>query len=120
MSIEADFRALLAGHAALTALVATRIAQSAVPDGAGTPCVVFDAQHTYLDSSDAVRLADRASITVQCWADTAAAAAAVADAVVGAVDTAPANAAARLVDRATTYDPDMGTDGVVLTFDWWA
>lgn len=120
MSIETDFRALLAGHAALTALVGTRIAQSAVADGAGLPAVVFETAHTFIDSTDTPRLADRAAISVQCWAETSASAASVAAAVLGAIDTASASHAARVLDTSTTFDAETGLDGVVINLDWWA
>lgn len=119
MSIEADFRALLAGYAPLTSLVSTRIAQSAVDNAPDLPCVVFDCTQTPIDSIDVPRLTMRAAIAVQCWAMTAGAAAQVADAVVAAIDTATAHAA-RLTERSTTFDPELGADGVTLVVDWWA
>ena len=120
MTIEADFRALLAGYAGVTALVGSRIAQNAVPDAAGLPCIVFTATHTrYLTLNNTVD-ADQAAISVQCWAETAAAADTVADAVVAAVATAPAAAGAVVLDRASAYDPEMGLDATALTVEWWA
>lgn len=119
MSIESDFRALLAGYSALTALVGTRIAQSAVDNAPDLPCVVFDCAQTPVDSIDVPRLTMRGLIAVQCWAMTAAAAGQVADAVVAAVDTATTHAA-RLTERSTTFDPELGADGVTLVVDWWA
>lgn len=120
MSIESDFRALLAGHAALTSLVGTRIAQSAVDNEPDYPCVVFDCTQTPIDCIDIARIDTRATIAVQCWAETSLAAGQVADAVVGAIDTAAASHVARLAERSTTFDPELGVDGVVLTVDWWA
>lgn len=119
MSIETDYRALLAGYAPLATLVGTRIAQSAVADAAGFPCVVFDARLEPIYASDAL-LGYRAQLDTQCWAETSAAAAAVADAVVAAIGTAPAANAVRLIDRATTYDAEFGADGVALSVEWWA
>ena len=120
MSIESDFRATLAAHAPLTALVGSRIALNAVADGAGTPLVVFTATHNRTLGLDNSLLADQCSLAVQCWADTAAAADAVADAVIAAVAAAPAASGAVVVDRASTFDPDIGLDGTELTVEWWA
>ena len=89
MSIEADFRATLAAHAPLTALVGTRIALNAAPEGAVMPLVVFSSSHDRTLGLDNSLLADRAELAVQCWAETAAAAESVADAVTAAVATAP-------------------------------
>jgi len=41
MSTETDFRAILTGHAALTALVSTRIYPLAAPEGASFPFVAY-------------------------------------------------------------------------------
>ena len=119
MSIETDFRALLAAHAPLTALVGARIALNAVPEGSAFPLVVFAASHDRINGLDGLLLADNCSLAVQCWADSAAAADAVADAVLAAVETAPAARSATVADRSTTFDPDLGADGVTLTVSWW-
>ena len=119
MSIETDFRALLAGHAPLAALVSTRIALNAVPEGASFPLVVFATSHDRQNGLDGTLLYDNCSIAVQCWADTAAIADAVADAVLAAVATAPSARSATVSDRGTTFDPDLGADGVTLTVSWW-
>ena len=118
MSIESDVRALLAAHAPLTALVSTRIALNAVPDGAGMPCVVFSVAHQPVRSTDAL-LDDRASISLQCWAETAAGAEAVSDAVIAAFNTAPATNAVVVLDYATGYDAELGLDSVSMTVEWW-
>lgn len=119
MSIESDFRATLAAHAPLSALVAGRIALNAVPEGSGTPAIVYSVRHDRTLGLDGSLLADQASIEVQCWADTATQAEAVADAAVGAVATAPAASGAVVLDRTGTFDADMGLDGVVLSVEWW-
>lgn len=121
MSIETAFRSLLAGYAPLTALVSNaRIAQNAVPDGGALPCVVFSATHNRTLGLDNSLQADQAAISVQCWAETAVAADAVADAVTAAIATAPADAGAVVLDRAGTYDAELGLDATVLTVEWWA
>ena len=118
MSVESDFRALLAAHAPLTALVGTRIALNAVPEQSALPLVVYAVSHSRTLGLDNSLLADQCAIAVQCWADTATAADAVADAVVAAIATAAAGQAAVLA-RSTTFDPEMGLDGTELTVEWW-
>ena len=120
MSVETDFRALLAGYSSLSALVSTRIAQDAVPEGSVFPLVVFACRHDRTLGLNNTLLGDTCTLSVQCWADTGAGAAAVADAVVAAVATAPAAAGAVVLDRASTFDPDLGADGVQLTVEWWS
>ena len=121
MTIEADFRATLVAHAPLTALVpAARVAQNAIDAGGGTsPAVVFIATHTPVLGLDNTQLGDQCLIEVQCWAESAVAADAVADAVKSAVATAPAASCAVVTGRASTFDPDTGQDGTVLTVEWW-
>ena len=120
MSIETDFRALLAGHAGLAALVGARVALNAVPAGSDLPVVVFGATHDRTLGLDNALLADRATLLVQCWDDTAAGADAVADAVILAVATAPAAAGAVVLDRASSFDPELGLHATELTVEWWA
>ena len=43
----------------------------------------------------------------------------VADAVVGAMATAPLARGVLQNARASTHDPEMGLDGTTLAFDWW-
>ena len=120
MSIETDFRALLAAHAPLTALVGTRIALNAAPEGQEPPLVVFGCRHDRTLGLDGTLLADQCALDVQCWADSAVAADAVADAVVAAVANANPDAGACVITRASTHDPELGLDGVVMTVEWWA
>lgn len=120
MSVETDFRALLAARTQLTALVSTRIALNAVPEGSSAPLVVFAVQHQRQFGLGTTVLADQCSITVQCWADTAVAADAVADEVATAVAGAPAARGAVVVDRGSAFDEELGMDCTVLTVEWWA
>ncbi len=119
MTIEADFRATLAAHAPLTALVGSRIALNAI-DAPGMPCVVFAASHDRTIGLNNTLLADQCAIEVQCWADTAAGADAVADAVIAAVATASAAAGACVLSRASSFDAELGIDSTVLAVEWWA
>lgn len=120
MSVETDFRATLAAHAPLVALVDDRIALNAVPEGQAAPLVVFACRHDRTLGLDNSLLADQCALDVQCWGTTAAQAALVADAVVDAVATAAADAGACVLTRATTHDPELGLDGEILTVEWWA
>ena len=122
MSIETDFRAALAGHAPLVALVGARIAQDAVPEGSTGTVVVFSARHNPTLGLDNSLLADQCTLAVQCWSETGASASTVADEVTAAMSVqAQAQAAGACVtDRATTFDPETGLDGVLLTGEWWA
>ena len=116
MSAETEFRALLAANAGLAALVSTRIAQNAVPQGAVFPLVVFTASHNPSYGLDSAPLDDEVTFSVQCWAATAVQADAVAD----AVDTALAGSAGIVTDRSSAYDQELGADCTALTIQWWA
>lgn len=120
MSVETDFRALLAGHAPLTALVGDRIALNAVPEGQAAPLVVFSCRHDRVLGLDNTLLADQCALDVQCWANTAAQAAQVADAVIAAVATANPAAGAVVLQRSGTHEPELGLDGESVTVEWWA
>jgi len=116
MSAETEFRAALVAHAPLLALVpAARIAQNAMTDGAGVPCIVYGSTRIpdfHLDNSVG---AVNTQFTAQCWADTAAAASAVAD----AAEAALLAVGTVCTSRSTTYDEELGLDGLELIFDWW-
>lgn len=121
MSVETDFRAALAAHAPLTALVGTRIAQNAVPQGSVYPLVVYTVQHAPELSLFNQTHADACTVNVQCWAETAAGASAVADAVLAAL---AADATAQAHDATMTlrdnaFDPTVGLDAEQLSIEWW-
>lgn len=120
MSAESDCIALLRGHAALTALVGDRIAQNATLADDQPPFVVLSARHDYTLNLLGQVIADAATLSVQCWAKTAADATAVADAVVAALATAPAARGVAVTDRTTAFDSEAGLDGEQLTVEWWA
>jgi hypothetical protein len=119
MSVETDFRALLAAHAPLVAIVGTAIALNAVPEGAAAPLVVYACTHNRTLGLDNTLLGDQCTLQVQCWGTSALQADQIADAVVAAVATAPAATGACVLDRATTFEPDLGLDGTLLTVEWW-
>jgi len=116
MSTETEFRTVLTGYSALTALVpAARIAQNAVTQGAVAPYIVFSAQHSPEWGLDNTLHATAVTVSVECWADTAVAADAVADQVAAAL-LAQGHV---WTSRASAYDAEIGLDGTVLSFEWW-
>ena len=117
MSVASDFRAVLIGNAPLVALVpAARIAQNAVDGSGAYPAIVFLLTQEKVRSVDNTLLAEQCQIEVQCWAETAAAA----DAVAAAVETALASTlTASVLGQASAFDPDTGYDGTILTVSWW-
>jgi hypothetical protein len=120
MSVETDFHALLLAHPPLVALVASRVAQHAVPEGADVPLVVYTVAHTPLLSLGNVQLADQCAITVQCWAVGALQADAVADAVVDALAGANGATGACVVARVGLFDSELQLDCTELSVEWWA
>lgn len=116
MSIETDFHALLSGNAGVISLVGSRIAQSAVPAGDGFPLVVFTTLHDYQLGLSGVALGDVCAINVQCWAETAVQAEAVAAAVIAAVATR--RDVAIVTSRAPVFDEETGLDAVALSITW--
>jgi len=116
MSIETDFRAALVAHAPLTALVDDGIAQEAAPSVETVPVVVYSMLVDRTLGLDGTLHGRRAGIDVQCWAETAAGARAVADALIDAVATVPDKAVVTS-DRGT-YDPELKLYGQILTVVW--
>ena len=122
MSVETDFRAMLAAHAPLAALVGTRIAQNAVEASQPLPVVVFSAAHEPLDGLLGPGAAEQVTLVAECWAETAATAAAVAGAVVAACnahDAAQTAIAVIVRSRQSLHDGELGLDGEALTIEWW-
>lgn len=118
MSIDTDFRATLAGHAALTTLVGTAIAQGAVPSGAALPLVVFSVRTDTDYGLDGTNLGDRADIECQCWAKQSDSAQAVAAAVRGAIATVPNNAI--VTSERDSYDSELDAHSSILNVVWMA
>lgn len=116
MSVDTDFRALLAGHAALTSLVGTRIAAHAVPQDSAYPLVVFSVQQAPEYGLDNTLHATLITYAVQCFAETAVLADAVADAVAGAIATTTTHL---VTDRVGTFEAELGVDVVQLTVTRW-
>ena len=120
MTIETSFRAVLAAYSPLVAVVGNRIAANAAPKDATFPLVVFASTHTPTHGLDGTLLASQCTLQVQCWGDTAVQADQVADLVTAAVATASASTGATVTSRSTSFDPDTGNDGTMLSVDWWA
>lgn len=118
MSAETDFRALLVARTELTALVAQRVALNAVPQDSPPPVVVFTAQHDPQYTLDGNGSAYAASIEVQCWAETSAAAQAVATQVQAAVE-ADNPRRGWVIGRSTAYDSALDLHAEVITVEWW-
>lgn len=113
MSIETDFRAMLAAASGVTALVGQRIALNQVEQGAALPLVVFACRREPEYALDNTLLSTLCTFDVQCWGFTGASASAVADAVAAAA----LAAGYRVNGRNTVADDETGADGVVLTCD---
>jgi hypothetical protein len=119
---EDDFRAALLSESSLLALVADArsVAQNMVEEETPLPYVVFSAVHSPVRGLDGAQMADQVTITAECWADSAAEADALAD----AVDTAlrnfsPPLAGATIVSRASGFDEETRLHETVLLLDWW-
>ncbi len=120
MSAETDFRALLVAHPGLAALVGTRVAENAVPQGAALPYVAFTARHELTHNLLGEVMADQVAFTVQCWGANASEAAAVAAQVALAVQAAEPARGAVVISTDGAYDPQTGADASILSIEWWA
>lgn len=113
MSAETTFRALLAAHAPLVALVGTAIAQNVAPQGA-LPLVVFAAQHNRsLGLDGTTLLADEVTFSVQCVGNDALQADAVADAVSNAI-----SSRAVVTGREGAFNEELQLDITVMQIQW--
>jgi hypothetical protein len=120
MSAETDFRALLVAHPGLAALVGTRVAENAVPEGAQLPFVAFTSRHELTHNLLGEVMADQCLFTVQCWARSSAEAAAVAAQVLLAVQAADPARGAVVLSTEGGYDSELRLDASILSVEWWA
>jgi hypothetical protein len=120
MSAELEFRNLLTSHPGLTALVGTRVSEAAVPEGAALPYVAFSSRHDITHNLLSEVMSDQVQFTVQCWAESSSAAAAVAAQVMLAVAGANVQRGAVVLSTETAYDPELRLDAAILTVEWWA
>lgn len=115
MSAMTEFKTLLLSSTPLAALVAGRIKQDKVDQGAGRPFVVFTIPEDVVERSlDGSPMGRRTVFALQCWADTRQAATAVADEVeaVLAADHRP------ITSRTTEYEGDLDLEAVFLMVEW--
>lgn len=115
MSAETDLQGWLTGYAPLTALVGTSIAQNAVPQGASMPYVAWTTQHAPDYGLANNLLAEGITATLECWAEDAETADAVADQVAAALQAQRV----LITARSTAFDGDLGLDATVLVAEWW-
>lgn len=116
MAIDTDFRTAMLAHAPLVALIDDRLSLNVAPDIDTLPIAVYSVRTDRVHGLDGTLHARRATIDVQIWADSAAAARQAADELVAAVATVPDKAV--VTDDRDTYEPDMKIDGVLLTVVW--
>lgn len=120
MTVAADFRALVAAHAGLTALVSGRIALNAVPQDSTLPLVVYTTSEDPSYTLVGTPVDYAATVEVQCWSNTGAQALAVAAQVRAAVE---AEAAAQrrgwVIAQASSYDPALDLHAATLAIEWW-
>ncbi len=112
MSIETDFLAVIAGDAAVAALVGAKVAIGAAPESDPPPYVVVTFQRVPEYTLDGDLAFEEVFPSVQCWATTAAQANAVADAVTAALH---ASSDYAIEQRSVAFDPDTQLDAAVLT-----
>lgn len=117
--IEAQVFATLAAHAPLTAVVGTRMAVNAVPEGSGYPCVVYAARVERVATLAGTADENEAQVSFQCWAESPAAARTLADLVRAAVEDTVGTYDAIVTSEMTIFDDDLGLDGVQLEVQWW-
>lgn len=145
---ERDLRAALVADAALIALVGGKVTQNGVPEGTGTPYVVFTAVHAPELGLSGVVLADKVTFTIECWSTSALASDTIADAVAvalsnwGVTPSGPPDYAvvttdyflqdyvqgaaaigmspATVTGRASGFDGDLGLDATVMSVEVWA
>lgn len=121
MTVETDFRGVLAAAAGVTSLVSSRIAQNAVPQGNSYPLITFVVDHQREQSLNNTLMTEACTISVQCWAETPAAASALADAVEAAIAASATALAhdATVTARNGAFDEEMGLDAEQLAVEWW-
>lgn len=115
MSASTELQALLLATPAVTALCGTRIAADRMEQGAARPFVVYTASAEPQRALDGSVHGTKTTFELQCWADTRAAADALAYAVQDALDaqhqytTGPVGG----------YDGELDLEAALLTCEWW-
>lgn len=116
MSAEAHYRALLAAHAPLTAIVGTSIALNSIPEGALPPLVVFVTTQLPTVGLDGTLLDTQINHATQCWGTNSLQALAIAQAVRGAL---AADLDYTVLTQDSVFDEERGLDGIELTVERW-
>jgi len=120
MSIDSDIYTLMSGHAALTALVgsgaACRVFPSVIAQGVAMPACAYALRTDGLGLLTGTVGVYQTRVVVQCWAESIAAAKAVADAVTGAFATQYVPVAS----RDGLFDAEIGLHAETVEFDWWS
>lgn len=116
MSAEAHFRALLAAHAPLVAIVGNNIALNSIPEGALPPLVVFITTQVPTLGLDNTLLDTQINHATQCWGTSSTQALAIANAVRGAVALDPDYV---VLTQDSVFDEERGLDGIELTIERW-
>jgi len=116
MSAESALRTVLLAAAPVVALAGSRIASDRAEEGWPRPFVVFSRTGTEMHTDlDNVALAATATVELQIWADTRAAAELLSDACQAAVEAA----GEAVISRSSAYDPDLDVEGTILIVEWW-
>lgn len=115
MSAEAALRAALLAAPAVTSLLGQRVIADRAEQGDALPFAVFTRTATeHYTAIDGALLGARVALELQCWAETRAAAEALADVIQDAV-----RSARQLVtNRSATTDPSLDLHAAVLALEW--
>jgi hypothetical protein len=103
MSAATDLQALLLATSAVTALCSTRISADRMEQAAATPFIVYTGTAEPQRSLDGSVHGTRTTFEIQCWADTRAAADALAAAVKTVLDAITSIAPARPADTIPSW-----------------
>lgn len=116
MSAESDLRTLLLAAPAVTALVGSRIAADRIEQGSARPFIVFTRSATERTKGlDGTVHGVLVTIELQCWADTRAAAEAVAEVVQSTIE----QAFHTVEGRSSGYDAELDLECAPLIIQWW-
>lgn len=116
MSAETDLRTLLLGTPTITSLVGSRVTADRIEQGALRPFIVFTRTGTErIQALDGTVHAVKVVLELQCWADTRAAADAVAYAVTNALE----SVYQVVLSQDSAYDAELDLEAATLSVDWW-
>lgn len=113
-SVETTVRALLVGTPSIAAIVGQRVGINAAAQGWAMPYIVYTTQHQREFLLSGHVAGDVCQVELQCWAQTAADASALAD----LVEMAMLDAGGLPATRQTAYDPELGLDAEIIGCTW--